>query len=153
MDRIHPGVYSTALLALGLMFLVTAGCREGMAVADPSRDMEETFGIITGTIRAPQATPSLKGRVVELIGLDTNERQRTTTSHAGGFTFRVKPGKYHVQVTLHDGESIIKQPGVMTVHRSDADAHADFTIGVIRVLRRNYRAPASIDPALGFPIG
>lgn len=153
MYRFHPGLYSTALLALGLMFLLSLGCRQGMPIVDPSPGVEQAFGTISGTVRGPEGTSSVEGRRVEVINLDTNERQRTTTSNVGGFTFKVKPGKYRVQVTLQEGESIIKQPGVMTVNRSDVDAHADFIIGTVRVLRPKYHAPAPADPALGFPIG
>ena len=153
MDRVHPGVYSTALLALGLMFLVSVGCRQGMPVIDPSPGIAQASVTISGTVRGREGSSSLEGRVVEVINLDTNERQRTTTSNVGGFTFKVKPGKYLVQVALQEGESIIKQPGVMTVNRSDVDAYADLTIGTVRALRPRYRATTPVDPALGFPIG
>ncbi len=153
MNRLHPGVYSTALFALGLMMLFNLGCRQGMPVVDPSPGVVNAFGTISGTVRGPENSSSIEGRLVEVVNLDTNERQRTTTSNVGGFTFKVKPGKYRVQVVLHEGESIIKQPGVMTVNRSDVDAHADFVIGTVRVVRPRYRPQAPVDPALGSPIG
>jgi hypothetical protein len=142
---------SMALLAVGLMALLSIGCRQGMPVVDPSPGNPNAFGTISGTVRGPEGTSSIEGRAVEVVNLDTNERQRTTTNNAGGFTFKVKPGKYRVHVTLMDGESIIKQPGVMSVNRSDVDAHADFILGSVRVLRPRYPSTQS-DPALGAPI-
>ena len=57
---------------------------------------------------APSAAPSagpgsqaaIEGRTVEAINVDTGERQRETTSSTGGFTFKLKPGKYRVELTL-----------------------------------------------------
>jgi hypothetical protein len=152
MDSVHRGV-STALLALGLVMLFNLGCRQGMPVVDPSPGIVNAFGTISGTVRGPENSSSIEGRLVEVINVETDERQRTTTSNVGGFTFKVKPGKYRVQLTLLEGESILKQPGVMTVNRSDVDAHADFVIGTVRVLRPRYRPTTPMDPALGFPIG
>ena len=67
---------------------------------------------------------------VEVINVETGERQQETTSSTGGFTFKLKPGKYRVELTLHEGESMVKQPGVIDLNKSDVDAHADFVLGV-----------------------
>jgi hypothetical protein len=83
-----------------------------------------------------------------VINVDTGERQSMLTSNTGGFTFKVKPGKYRVEVALTNGESIPKQPGVMTVNKSDVDAHADFVIGTTKVSR----PPANGDSGLAPPI-
>ena len=63
--------------------------------------------------------------------------------------FKVKPGRYRVQVTLLQGESIIRQPGVLNVNRSDVDAHADFIIGSVRTSRPRTSTPA--ERSLGSP--
>lgn len=107
-------------------------------------------GTISGTVRGPEGTSSIVGRQVEVINVDTGERQRATTSNTGGFTFKVKPGKYRVEVTLTNGESILKQPGIMNVNKSDVDAHADFVIGTTKVSRPRF--PANSDFGLGPPI-
>jgi hypothetical protein len=92
-------------------------------------------GTISGNVRGPEGTAPIVGREVEVINIDTGERQRSTTSNTGGFTFKVKPGKYRVEIALLTGESILKQPGVMQVNRSDVDAHADFVVGAARPSR------------------
>ena len=149
--RRSTGICSTALLALGLMMLLSIGCRQDAPVIDPSPGNAGAFGTISGTIRGPEGTSSVEGRAVEVMNVDTNERQRVTTSNVGGFTFRVRPGKYRVLVALQDGDSIITQPGVIHVNRSD-DAHADFVIGTVRVARPRHRLSTPVDPALGSPI-
>ena len=118
---------------------------------DPGPRPAQAEGTISGTVRGPESVSAIEGRVVEVINLETNERQRVTTNNAGGFTFKVKPGRYRVELTLREGESLVKQPGIMNVNRSDVDAHADFVIGSVRVARP--RGPAyRTDNGLGSPI-
>lgn len=139
-------------LAVGLISLLAiGGCRRGVPVIDPSGGLASAEGTISGTVRGPESAAAIEGRIVEVINLETNERQRASTNSAGGFTFKVKPGRYRVELTLRDGESLVKQPGVMTVNKSDVDAHADFVIGSTRVSRP--RGPAMrMDHGLGAPI-
>ena len=77
--------------------------------------------------------------------------ERETTSSTGVFTFKLQPGKYRVEVMLHDGESLIKQPGVMDLNKSDIDVHADFVVAVVRT--SHPRQPGSLSGSgLGPPI-
>lgn len=125
-----------AWLVVGLLsVLAVEGCRPGTPVVDPGPRPPTMDGTISGTVRGPEGTSSIVGREVEVINVDTGERQKVTTSNTGGFTFKVKPGKYRVELSLLTGESIIKQPGVMSVNRSDVDAHADFVVGAARTSR------------------
>lgn len=137
-------------LALGLLALIgLAGCRQGKPVVDVSPKPAAADGTISGTVRGPQGTSSIDGRAVEAVNLETGERQRVTTNRAGGFTFKVPPGKYRVEVALREGESVVKRPDVIDVNRSDVDAHADFVIGTPRTSTpRGYRA----NDGLGAPI-
>jgi len=120
--------------ALALCLLLT-GCRQGVPVIDTSPRPQQADGTISGTVRGPEGTSPIDGRTVEVVNLETGARQRSTTNNAGGFTFKVAPGRYRVELTLRDGEVIVKRPGVMTIDRSDVDAHADFVLGVARTAR------------------
>lgn len=137
------------LFTIGIVALFGTGCRRGMPVIDPSPGVTNANGTISGTVRGPEGAGSIEGRQVEVVNVDTGEVQRTTTSNVGGFTFKVPPGRYRVQVALLEGERVLKGPGVMNVNRSDVDAHADFIIGSARLLRRSQ--PQQRDPALGQP--
>lgn len=135
----------------GFLLLTAAGCRPGVPVVDTGPAPVEAHGTISGTVRGPESTSAIEGRIVEVVNIETNERQRVTTNSAGGFTFKVKPGKYRVELMLRDGETLSKTPGVMNVNRSDVDAHADFVIGGQRISRP--RTPAfRIDHGLGSPV-
>ncbi|HEY7500155.1 MAG TPA: carboxypeptidase-like regulatory domain-containing protein [Vicinamibacterales bacterium] len=144
-------VAAACLVAVIIAIVAVTACRQGMPVIDPGERPPTTDGTISGTVRGPEGTSSIAGRQVEVVNVATGERQRAVTSNAGGFTFKVKPGKYRVEVALLAGESILKAPGVMNVNRSDVDAHADFIVGSAKASRP--RAPAVRTPAgLGPPI-
>ena len=57
----------------------------------------------------------------------------------------MKPGRYRVELTLRDGETLVKKPGVIDVNRSDVDANADFVIGAASVVRPRNHAPRAND--------
>ena len=113
------------------------------AAAEPST--------ITGTVRGPEGRNPIDGRTVELVNIDSGERLRGSTNTAGGFSFRAKPGKYRVVLALRDGESLLREPGILELNPTDAAVHADFVLGNVRVSRP--RGPAyRTDDGLGSPI-
>ena len=138
---------------IGAAILVSIGaCRRGVPVIDTTPGPAQVDGTISGTVRGPQGTSAIEGREVAVINVDTGERQRATTSNTGGFTFKVKPGKYRVEVALLQGETIVKKPGIMTVNRSDVDAHADFVISNGASRSSRPRLGPRPDDGLGSPI-
>jgi hypothetical protein len=143
-------MFLLSLVALACAVVSIAACRRGVPVIDPGDAPPTTDGTVSGTVRGPEGTTSIAGREVRVINVATGDRQVTQTNNAGGFTFKVKPGKYRVEVALLNGESILKQPGVMNINRSDVDAHADFVIGSGKVSRP--RTPSSQVDWLGPPI-
>ena len=135
---------AACLVAVVIAIAALAACREGRPIIDTAERPPTTDGTISGTVRGPEGTSSIAGRQVEVISLATGERQRVLTSNIGGFSFKVKPGKYRVEVALAPGESIIKRPDVMNVNPSDVDAHADFIVGSAKASR-----PRSIQSGTG----
>jgi carboxypeptidase family protein len=127
-----------------------AACHGG-PVIDLSPKPLEADGTISGTVRGPEGTSAIEGRSVEVVNVETGERQHASTNNAGGFTFKVTPGNYRVELALQDGESLVKQPDVIHVNRSDIDAHADFVLGVARISRPRNHPPRS-DDGLGSAI-
>ena len=133
-----------------MIAVVFPACRPGMPVIDPTPGPAQADGTISGTVRGPEGTSPIDGRMVEITNIDTGEKQRVDTNNAGGFTFKVKPGKYQVQLTLREGEVLIKKPSVINVNRSDVDAHADFVIGAGRTPRSRFPQLRG-DDGLGSP--
>ena len=143
--RVRGIVGSFALLVSVL------ACRQGVPVIDTAPRPVRADGTISGTVRGPQGTSAIEGRTVEVVNVETGERQRLATSNTGGFTFKVKPGKYRVELRLQPGETLVKSPGVIEVNRSDVDAHADFVIGVSRTAYPRFPRLRG-DDGLGSPI-
>jgi hypothetical protein len=139
------------LFAMAVLLLVSSGCRRGVPVIDTAPKPAVADGTLSGTVRGPEGTSPVAGRVVDAVNVQTGERYRAITSETGGFTFKVTPGKYRVELALRQGETIVKQPGVIAVGRSDIDAHADFIIGSSGLFRPRYHAPRG-DDGLGAAI-
>lgn len=131
--------------------LCTIAACHGGPVIDLSPKPLEADGTISGTVRGPEGTSAIEGRGVEVVNVETGERQHANTNNAGGFTFKVKPGNYRVELALQEGETLVKKPDVIHVNRSDVDAHADFVLGVARVSRPRNHQPRS-DDGLGSAI-
>jgi hypothetical protein len=134
-----------------LAFLTISGCRRGTPVVDATPGTAPPRGTISGTVRGPESSSPVEGRLIEVVNVETNERHRVSTNSAGGFRLTVKPGNYRVELALRNGEALVKQPGVMSISRSGVDAHADFVIGNSRISRP--RGPAyRMDHGLGSPV-
>jgi hypothetical protein len=134
----HRATAFWLFVTLSTLLSLTA-CRPGTPVIDLGPKPPSADGTISGTVRGPEGTSAIDGRTVEVINTVTGERQRATTNNAGGFTFKVKPGKYRVELTLNEGETIVKRPDVINVNRSDVDAHADFVVSASRAASPRYR--------------
>ena len=149
----HPATPLAAivLLAAGILVLAAGACRQGMPVIDPGPKPPTADGTISGTVRGPSGSTPIEGRTVEVVNIQTGERERVTTNSAGGFSFKLKPGKYRVELVLLEGETLVKKPDVIDLNRSDVDAHADFVIGSSRIARPRFAAPRG-DNGLGSPI-
>lgn len=133
---------------IALMLVVVAGCGRSAREID-GRLQAADASTITGTVRGPEGR-SPDGRGVELVNVESGERLRGSTDPTGAFSFRVKPGKYRIVLALRDGESVLRQPGVLDLNRSDAAVHADFLVGHVRLSRP--RGPAyRMDDGLGSP--
>jgi hypothetical protein len=143
-------VRTIGLAAVAVVLCSILACHGG-PVIDLGTKPVEADGTISGIVRGPEGASAIDGRSVEVINVDTGERQHTSTNNAGGFTFKVKPGNYRVELSLQDGETLVKKPDVIHVNRSDVDAHADFVLGVARISRPRNHPPRS-DDGLGSAI-
>lgn len=147
-----PLQVSLTWLTVGVLTVfAAAGCHRSVPPLDTSpQAAAQPRGTISGTIRGPEGTTAVEGRVVDVIDVTTNRRQRLTTDQNGGFSVTLDPGDYRVVLTLLDGEAIVRQPGVIHVDRSDVDTDADFVIGTSRISRP--RPAYKVDDGLGSPV-
>jgi hypothetical protein len=152
-SRCNGAVLRLICFLIGAALMIgIGGCRRGVPVLDTSPKPTQVDGTISGVVRGPEGTSPIEGRQVAVINVDTGERQTATTNSAGGFSFKIKPGKYRVELALLQGESIVKKPGVINVNKSDVDAHADFVIGSGSTRTSRPRFGPRRDDGLGSPI-
>ena len=144
-DRCAHRILIIWIIGLCVVLLGVAACRRGAPVIDPAANQVQAPARISGTVRGPQGTTAIDARAIEAVNLSTGERRRTTTNGAGGFSFRLEPGKYRVELTLREGESLVKQPGIINVDNGSVDTRADFVLGASRAARPLHRAPRGGD--------
>lgn len=143
----------TALWLLGGIFILLLGgaCRRGVPVVDLGPKPPAAKGTITGIVRGPEGTSAPVGRTVQVINTATGERRSVETGANGGFTIELPAGKYRLELTLKDGETILKRPGIVDLDKGDIDSHVEFVLSPVRVARPH--GPAyRLDNGLGSPI-
>jgi carboxypeptidase family protein len=137
------------VVALGALVFASS-CRRGVPIVDIAPKPPVANGTIAGMVRGPEGTSPVVGRAVEAVNVETGERTRVVTSNTGGFTIKLPPGKYRLEVALNDGETLTKHPDVVDLTRGDIDSHIEFVIARARVARP--RGPAyRLDNGLGAP--
>jgi hypothetical protein len=139
-------------LSLGILALLLSGaCRRGVPVVDVGPKPSAARGTITGIVRGPEGTSAISGRNVEVINTVTGDRRSVVTGANGGFTIELPAGKYRLELSLRDGESVVKRPGIIDLDKGDIDSHIEFVLSTVRLARP--RGPSyRLDNGLGSPI-
>jgi hypothetical protein len=117
----------TGALLAALALLAAPACRMGRPLVDTSTDMT-TPGTIAGIVKDPTGEP-LAARVVHAVGAASAQKFSATTNITGGFSIKVPPGDYRLQVDLLEGEKVLKDPGLVHINKSDLDANLEIVLG------------------------
>ena len=112
-----------------LVLMLSSGCgaRHGRPILGGSVVPNPT-GTISGTVSNTTGTP-LEGRRVSAIDMATEKRYDVTTAKNGGYTLKVPPGRYRLEVELTGGDQLAQQPEQTNVNIGDVDERMDFVIG------------------------
>ena len=115
--------------AMVVLLILSGGCaaRHGRPLAGGSPVANPT-GTISGTVRSTGGTP-LEGRRVSAINVSTQAHFDTMTEKNGGYTIKVPPGRYRLEVELRGGDQLASQPDPFNVNVSDLDAQKDLVVG------------------------
>jgi hypothetical protein len=107
--------------------LLSHACGGVMIDPGPKPDVG---GSISGTVTAADGAVALGARKVTAINIDTGARFDVSTTTTGGYTLRVPPGRYRLEVELRRGEAVATDPGSTEIERGDLDAGRNFVIAV-----------------------
>jgi hypothetical protein len=148
-----PTWVSALWLIVGIAALLySSACHPVAPVVDLGSKPPAAKGTLTGIVRGPEGTSAVSGRTVEIVNVASGEKHTAQTAGNGGFTIELPKGKYRLALPLHDGETLVKQPGIVDLDKGDIDSHIEFVLGPSRAAAR-HRSPAyRLDNGLGSPI-
>jgi hypothetical protein len=119
---------AAALPVLVLLVAGLPGCRLGQPILVSESGDKTTPGTIGGILNTAGGQ-AVAGRNVIAVHDGGGERYSAVTNVTGGFTIKVPPGEYHLEVDLREGETIVRSPGVIHINKSDLDANLEIVIG------------------------
>lgn len=112
-----------------LALLGIPACRAGRPLVSATPADKTTPGTIAGNVKDSTGGP-LAGRTVHAVGTEiVTQSYSAVTNVTGGFSIKVPPGDYRLRVDLLEGESVVKEPGVIHINKSDLDANLEVVIG------------------------
>lgn len=111
-----------------VLLLAVAACRSGQPLLVSSQGDMTTPGTIGGFVSAVGGE-RLAGRGVHAVSVGTAQKYSAVTSVTGGFSIKVPPGDYRLEVDLREGERIVRQPSIVHIKKSDLDANLEIVIG------------------------
>jgi hypothetical protein len=116
-----------ATLLAAVMLFAGAACRSGRPVWSATPGDDTTPGTIAGILRT-SGGDRVAGRRVHAIPLAGSPKYTAVTSVTGGFSIPVPPGKYRLEPELHEGETVVRDPGIVDINKSDLDANREIVI-------------------------
>jgi len=120
----------TRISLVTLFVVAVAACRTpatGRPVVDTGPKPPTAHGTIAGHVRSEGGAPVVS-RLVRITSIETGQRFDTTTTSSGAYSVEVPQGRYRLELSLRDGERIVKEPGETTINASDLDPKRDFEI-------------------------
>jgi Carboxypeptidase regulatory-like domain len=104
-------------------------CRHAVIVADTGPKPPTADGTISGQLQTPGNGAPVVGRTVTAINNADGRRHQVTTNNTGGFTLKVPPGRYRIEVERQSGEVVSGAPTDQQVGQSDVDSQLVITVG------------------------
>lgn len=114
--------------AAGLLLLSVA-CHPSRPVID-SGPRPDVGGSISGIVTASDGA-ALGARKVTAVNTATGARVEASTTVTGGYTMRVPPGTYTLELEVRPGETLAAAPEATEVDPGDLDAGRNFVVTVV----------------------
>ena len=116
------------ILVAALLLAIVAACAPRGPVIGRGDTPPGVGGTISGFVRASAGDSPLSARKVTAVNLATGERIETSTALNGGYTMKVAPGRYRLEVELREGEALASAPDNVEISSSDLDASRNFVL-------------------------
>lgn len=105
----------------------SAACHPG-PILDTGAAPPSAGGTIAGIVTTADPAVAVPGRKVSAVNVTTGFRYDAVTALNGGYTIKVPEGRYRLELELHGGEMLSKQPADTSVSNSDLDTGRDFVV-------------------------
>src|SRR6476660_1179330 len=100
----YMSLRAAAVMVVLLMLSGGCGARHGRPIIGGSTVPNPT-GTLSGIVTSSTGTP-LEGRRVSAIDMSTEQHYDVTTASNGGYTIKVPPGRYRLEVELRGGDQL-----------------------------------------------
>ena len=138
------------MLTAAAALVLVASCNHDIPVIAVGPKPITARGTIYGVVRGPLDAPPGE-RTVDVVNVATGERQPVQTSSTGAFTVELPAGRYRLDLSLRDGERLVKAPGEIRLGRGEIKSHIELVLAEARLARPH--GPAyHIDNGLRSPI-
>ena len=117
-----------ARLSAVLLLMAVSACRMWQPVGVSGSGNMTTPGTIGGIV-STIGGERLAGREVRAVPVAGTGKYSAVTNVTGGFTIKVPPGEYRLEVDLREGEKVVRSPGVIRINKSDLDANLEIVVG------------------------
>jgi hypothetical protein len=118
--------YTSAFAAIVL--LSSVACLPRGPVVDLGEKPPAVGGTIAGQVLAAGERTPLSARKVSAVDTASGARFEASTAINGGYTIKVPPGTYRLEVETRPDEIVVEQPEPTQVNPSDIDADRNFVL-------------------------
>ena len=115
--------------ALVVAALAATACRPGTPIVNTDPMKATTPGTIAGAARSTAGDP-LADRRIEAVDTKSGQRYAAQTGVTGGYSIKVPPGHYRLELELREGETIVQEPGSIDINSGDLDPNMDIVVRV-----------------------
>ena len=110
------------------LLLLSIACAPRGPIVDLGEKPANVGGTIAGAVLAADGRTPLPSRKVAAIEVASGARFETSTAENGGYTIKVPPGTYRLEVETRPNETVVTQPAPTEVNPSDVDSDRDFVL-------------------------
>lgn len=121
--------------AAAATLVLIASCNHDIPVIAVGPKSPDARATIYGVVRGPDNSPPTATRTVEIVNVATGARRDVQTSTGGAFTAEVPAGRYRLDLSLRDGETLVKGPGEIHLDHGEIKSHIEFVVAEARLAR------------------